>query len=351
MARKGVMGMAKKEEKITTKKENQEIKKDVVKEIKDKVIHDLEKEIQLTIKNNTEKYKEDFKEEISIEIQNEVSNLVKQEEKRLLRGKGFSIFKRDIIIFLLFGILVYFAYCLYDVKYFDFMKSECERNGTCVIDNSNAIEGNDNKPAEIVKDKEWYIHNFGHLLEDVKVHLNPDNVSAYYLYSNDYKLNDIKTSYLLNMAYSKLEPKQIKTNTQTITIEGADLKHAFENLFGSTTYYKEGSFTYNCLNFTYNKEKDRYTAPNNKCLSSKNEIVEDIDTMYEEGDVLYIITTATIFNEGESAYYTFDNLFEPIVIDVKKEDVEKNSKKLNKYQYQFKKANDIYYLDSITKLK
>ena len=48
-------------------------------------------------------------------------------------GKGFSIFKRDVVIFVLFAIVVYFGYCLYDVKYFDFMKSECEKNGTCVI--------------------------------------------------------------------------------------------------------------------------------------------------------------------------------------------------------------------------
>jgi len=346
--------MAKKEEvkkTTTTKKENQEIKKDVVKEIKEKVLQDLNKEIQSTIKESTLKFKEDVKEEIGIDIQNEVTNMMKQEEKRLLRGKGFSIFKRDVVILVLFGLLCYFGYCLYDVKYFDFMKSECERNGTCYVENGSGDGNGENKPQEIVKDKDWYIENYGYLLEEVQLHLPADQVSAYYLYSNDYKLSEIKSSYLLNMAYKELDAKQIKTNSQTITIEGSDLKNAFERLFGSTTYYKTGAFTYNCLNFTYNQEKDRYTAENIKCIKNKNTILEEIDNMYEEGDVLYIQTTATLYNESEGSYYTFDNLFDAVVVDVTRDDVSKNSKKLNKYQYQFKKANDTYYFDGITKLK
>ncbi len=346
--------MTKKEElkkETTTKKENQEIKKDVVKEIKEKVLHELDKEIHTTIKDSTLKYKEDLKEEISIEIQNEVAEMVKQEEKRILRGKGFSIFKRDVVIFALFAIVLYFGYCLYDAKYFDFMKSECERNGTCIISGEYTEGNGETKPQEVVKDKDWYIANYGYLLEEIKVNLNPDNVNAYYLYSNDYKLNEIKSSYLLTMAYNKLETKQIKTNSQQIVVEGSDLKGAFEKLFGATNYYREGSFTYNCLNFTYNKDKDRYTAENIKCSKIKNEIIEEIENMYEDGDVLYILTTATIYNKEERSYYSFDNLFEPVVVDVSETDLEKNAKRLNKYQYQFKKANDSYYLDAIVKLK
>ena len=344
--------MAKKEEmKTTTKKENQEIKKDVVKELKEKVLNELNKEIQSTIKTSTLKFKEDVKEEINIEIQNEVSNMMQQEEKRILRGKNFSIFKRDILVLIFLGIALYFGYCLYDVKYFDFMKSECEKNGTCYTQDGEYEGGNENKPQEIVKDKDWYVENYGYLLDEVHLSLNADNVSAYYLYSNDYKLNEIKTAYLLNMAYNKLDTKQIKTNSQTVTIEESDLKNAFESLFGATTYYKASSFTYNCLNFTYNSEKERYTAENNKCSKTKNTILEEIDNMYEEGEVLYIQTTATIYNENEKSFYTFDNLFDAIVVDVTENDISKNSRKLNKYQYQFKKANDTYYFDGITKLK
>lgn len=338
--------MAKKD---TTKKEENEIKKDVVKEIKEKVLNDLNKEIKNTIIDNTTKYKEDLKEEISNDIQIEIANIMKKEEKRILRGKSFAIIKRDILALILLAISLYFGYCLYDAKYFDFMKSTCEKEGTCLVNESNNEEADEEE--EIVKDTAWYIKNYSYLLEDIKVNLNADSVSAYYLYSKDYKVSEIKSSYLLNMAYSQLNTKLIKTNTQTITVNASDLRDAFENLFGSLTYYKDGSFTYNCLNFTYSQEKDRYTAENNKCTNSKNKILEEIDEMYEEGDVLYMLTTAAIYNSEEKSFYTFDSLYDPIVTDVTQDDLNKNAKKLNKYQYQFKKVDGIYYLDSIIKLK
>ncbi len=337
--------------KETTKKEEKEIKKDVVNEIKEKVLADLKKEIQATIIKDTSEYKENLKQEIMEDTENEITNIMKREEKRILRSKSLSIFKRDILILCLLSITLYFGYCLYDVKYFAFMKSDCEKNGTCYAQ-ENAVETSESNPNEVIKDTNWYIENFGYLLEEVKLNLNADNVNAYYLYSNDHRVSDIKSSYLLNMAYKQLNTKSIKTNSETITVNAEDLREAFEDLFGSLTYYKDGSFSYNCLNFTYNKEKDRYSAENNKCPKEKEkEIVEIIDEMYEEGDVLYIITTAAIYVEEENSFYTFDNLFDASIVDVSKEDISKNAKKLNKYQYQFKKSNDKYSLDSIIKLK
>lgn len=339
--------MAKKE---VTKSEENNIKKDVVKEIKEKVLSDLNKEIKTTIVDNTKKYKEELREEITEVINNEVLNSIQKEEKRILKGKSFSIFKRDIVIILLFGICLYFGYCLYDAKYFNFMKSECEKNGTCYSAEVPTEEG-ENKEPEIVKDKDWYINNYGYLLDNTQLNLRGDTINAYYLYSNDHQLNEIKPSYLLTMAYKQLSSKSIKKNSVSITVEGEDLRKAFEGLFGNLNNYKESTFTYDCLTFTYNKEKDRYVAENNKCSKSNKQILEVIDNIYEEGDILYIVTIATIFNEEEQSFYSFDNLFEPAVSNVSSDDISRNARKLNKYQYQFSKVDNNYYFDSITKLK
>ena len=334
-----------------SKKDENEIKKEIVKEIKDKVLNDLNKDIKSSIIDTTKKYREELKEEIANDINEEITTMMRQEEKRMLRSKNFSLLKKNIVILVLFTLLLYFGYCLYDVKYFNFMKSECEINGTCVSKEENQIEEPEKK-EEVVKDKVWYKENYGYLLDEIKLNLSADNVNAYYLYSSDYKLSDIKPSYLLNMAYKKLDSKMIKVNSVNVTIDGEDLRNAFQELFGSLTYYKESSFSYNCLNFIYNKEKDRYVAESNKCSNkSTKHILEEIDDMYEEGEVLYIMTTATIYNEDESSFYTFDRLFEPTITDVTDSDLVKNSSKLNKYQYQFKKSDEIYYLDSIVKLK
>jgi hypothetical protein len=243
----------------------------------------------------------------------------------------------------------YFGYCLYDAKYFDFMKSDCEKNGNCIIETSTTSDST--VEEEVVKDKEWYIENYGYLLKEANVTLNADQASAYYLYSNDHKVSEIKTSYLLNLAYNKLDSKSIKTNTVSITISASDLKAAYQELFGTIETYKDTNFTYDCLNFVYNKDKDKYVADNNECATANKEILENITDMYEEDNKLYILTTATIYDKNEGSFYSFDNLYDPILTNVTNKNFDENAKKLNKYQYIYKKADDTYYLDSITKLK
>ena len=188
------------------------------------------------------------------------------------------------------------------------------------------------------------------MLENAKVSLNADQASAYYLYSKDYKVSEIKPSYLLNMAYKKLNEKEIKTNSVNVTVEEEALKNAFLELFGTLDTYKPTAFSFNCLNFKYEKDHNRYVALQQTCNSNK-EILENITDMYEERNQLYILTTATIYDKNESSYYKFDNLFDPILNDVSEKDLTTNNKKLNQYQYIFKKVEDTYYFDSITKLK
>ena len=153
------------------------------------------------------------------------------------------------------------------------------------------------------------------------------------------------------MALKKVHEKDIKTNSLNVMIDAEILRNSYQQLFGTLDSYKDVSFSYKCLNFIYNKDKDRYVADNNKCSESNKKVLEIISDMFEEGNKLYILTTATIFDKNESSYYTFDNLYDPIMMDVTEENLEENAKKLNKYQYVFKKVDDIYYLDSITKLK
>jgi hypothetical protein len=332
------------------KKDTTELKKDLVKELKDKVLNELNKEIKTSIIDNTEKYKNDLKEEITDTINTEVNNAIRREEKRISRGKNFTIFKRDTVILLLIAIVCYFGYCLYDVKYFSFLKSDCEKNNNCST-TQNDDNSKLNEEEEEVKDTEWYINNYGYLLTDANVTLNTDQVNSYYLYSTDHKVSEIKTSYLLNMAYSKIDSKNIKTNSVSITINASDLKAAFEELFGSTENYKNTNFTYDCLNFVYDKENDKYVADNNKCSTPNKVILESITDMYEEDNKLYILTAATIYDKNEGSYYSFDNLYDSLLMNVTNKNFDENIKKLNKYQYIYKKADDTYYLDSITKLK
>ena len=330
------------------KKAENDAKKDILNNVKDKVMAELNKEIKASLTSQVNQFKESFQEEITRTINEEVEEVVKREEKRIARSKNFALFKKNVVILILLAITCYFGYCLYDVKYFNFMKSDCEKNGNCMV--SNTDDKNSNPTEEVIKDKNWYMENYGYLLNNVQVSLDADQVSAYYLYSKDYVLSDIKVSYLLNLAFKQVDSKNIKENSLNVTVDEEVLKKAFENLFGSLDNYKASTFSYNCLNSQYDKDKKRYVADNKECSSNKK-ILENITDMYEEDNKLYILTTATIYDENEASFYTFDNLFDAKVANVTPNDLESNSKKLNKYQYIFKKADDTYYFDSITKLK
>lgn len=325
------------------------VEKEIISEVKEKVITDLNKEIKKSIIDQVGDFKEELKSEISSDIEKEVENVMKREEKRILRGKKFVILKKNIIILVLFLIVCYFAYCLYDARYFDFMKNDCEKNNTCV---KNDKENTDNisKEEEVIKDKDWYIENYGYLLDNANLTLNEDQVSAYYLYSGDYKVSEIKTSYLLNMAYKNLAKKLIKDNLDKVTIKMEDLKNSYQELFGTTDNYNDTSFTYDCLNFIYDEKNEKYVAENNKCASSTKEILEEIINIYEDDNKLYIETVATIYDKNEESYYLFDDLFEPILENVLEKDFNENDEKLNHYQYIYKKNDNNYYLDSINKL-
>ncbi len=334
------------------KKENKEkIPNSLIAEIKEKVEEELKKDIKTTLKDSTKEFREELETEFKDNVNLSIDNAIRREERRMLKLKNFTLFKRDIIILVLFTLLLYFGYCLYDVRYFNFMKSECEINGTC---NQTTETNNDSqKQDEVVKDKDWYVEKLGYLLGNAQININADNVSSYYLYTSDHSIKDVKNSYLLNLALKQVDEKNIKTNTVNVTVSGKDLKNAYEDLFGESSTYKASNFEYGCLNFVYNADKDKYVAENNKCNNSTKQIVEHITDMYEEGNKLYIITTSAIYNKNEQSFYTFDNLYEPAITNVsdKEKELDENKKKLNSYEYTYNKVDNEYYLDSINKLK
>ena len=339
--------MAKKD---LTKKEQVEIKNEIVDNLKEQIIYDVEKEIKNTIKNSCDSYKEDLKKEMLSLATDEVNNAVKREEKRFIRSKNMALLKKNILIIILLGIIGYFGYCLYDAKYFKFMQTDCAQNGSCENKENDKTNENTNNEEEVVKDAAWYLKTYSYLLNSSNLKLPTDNINAYYLYSGNHLLQDVKLSYLLNMAYANLNTENIKTNSSSVIVNSNDLKEAFLKTFEGIEY-NPTNFSYGCLDFVYNEAKDRYTAENKKCESEVMEIIEIPENIYEEDGFLYIITHAVLYNNEEKSVYLFDNLYEPIIENIEKDQVSENTKKFNRYQYEYKIIDDNYYLEEISKLK
>lgn len=321
-------------------------------------------EIEIALDSEDTKKSEDFQQSVREQIENckfEIISSVQdsvhdelrgiaKELRRQNRRRRVGFILRDIIILVLAAALGYAIYCLYDAQYFDFMKPQCEREGTCVA----STEPKDDAPqvAEVVKDTAWYINNYGYLYDALQLNLNADKVSAYYLYSGDYRVQEIQPNYLLGMAYNVLNSNTTYDSANGIVIPSIDLRTAFVNLFGTADYFVKENFVHGCVDFEYDRASDSFITPAVQCVSNANrEIVEQITEAHEEGNAMYFITTAAIYDRLENAFYSFDNLFRPVAQNTKADELLRYQAILNQYQYRFKKVDNKYYFSDITKLR
>ncbi len=304
---------------------------------------------QTEVREQIENCKFELIAELQESIHAEMQQVADAQVRRVNRRRRAGFIIRDVIILLLAVLVGYFGYCLYDVKYFDFLKPNCEQTD-CSNDNNNNEATVAEEPE--IKDTNWYLHNYGYLFDSLKIDLDADKVTAYYLYSDDYKVSEIQPEYLLAMAYNRLDDKPTLSHDNNVSVSAEQMRRAFVNLYGSADYFVKQNFTYDCIEFRYNKENDSFLAPNISCpRTAKRQILEQVDEVYEEGNAIYFLTTATIYDKSEQSFYTFNNLFKPVVTNVSEADLSKHSALLNQYQYRFKKVDGDYYFSDVIKLR
>ncbi len=335
--------MAKKVEKDLNKDEiTKEIISDIKKELtetkktlKNEIINEIRFEANTVVKD-------DIKEQLIIDVGNEIKDSIRREQKNIIRSKNFKIFRKNIFILILLAIIVYFGYCLWDVKYFWFMKD----NKTTTKEVSKKIE----EKEEVVKDKAWYIENYGYLLDDMKLDLSYDNPNIYYLYTNNFDKSNIKDTIKLNLAYKFISDKH--ETDYNYTIYEDDMKNAYIKLFGSLDNYNPTSFTVGCMQFYYNGNDRLYTAYKFTCDSSNPlHIKEEIKDMYEDNGKIIIETVMGVYSDYKYLF-NYSNLYNAVAIDFDESksvlDYEDN---LNTYKYTFNKNDNGYYFESIEKTK
>lgn len=309
----------------------------------------IDEQLVESVREQVTNVAEEIKATITESIRTEYRTFVARELRKADRRRRWNNFFHDIMIAFFAVAAIYFGYCLYDVHYFDFMKTDCEKNGTCLSD-----EGQDGvekqESAGPVKDATWYVANYSYLYQNLQTKLDADNVAAYYLYTDDRRVTEIKPEYLLAMAYNQVQ-QSLDLSVAEIRISSEVMAQAFEEAFGDTVKMEKIGFKQGCLKFSFDKAEESFVAENQACEINKNrEIVEKIERIYEEGEVIYIVTDAGVYDKEERSFYRLDDLFQPVVKNVEQDDFDKHKMVLNRYQYQFKKKNDNYYFSGIVKL-
>ena len=317
------------------KKELESVKKS----LKEDIIKEIRFEANTTIKD-------DIKEQLIIDVNNEIKDNIRKEQKTIIRSKNFKLFRKNIFILLLIAIIIYFGYCLWDVRYFNFMKDKSSTNTKKVINKEEKEE-----EVEIIKDKDWYITNYGYLLDNMKLDLSYDNPNIYYLYTSNFDSSTIKDTIKLNLAYKFIENKN--ETDYNYTIKEEDMKNAYIKAFGSINNYNATSFTVGCMQFYYNNNDKLYMAYKFTCDSTNPlHIKEEIKNMYEENDKIIIETVMGVYDETSKYLFNYSNLYASVALDFDDTksvlDYEEN---LNTYKYTFNKNNDNYYFESIERTK
>lgn len=344
MARKVVDDELDKKSKEEIKKEFiNNIKKELNEDFKENLKEDIIKEIRYEANTVV---KDDIKEQLIIDVNNEIKENIRKQQRKMLRQKNFKIFKKNIFIMLLIAIVIYFGYCLWDVRYFDFMKDN-EKS----VSVNKEVDKQEEKEEKIVKDKAWYIKNYGYLLDNTKLSLLSDNYNIYYLYSNNYNVSSIKDMIKLNMSYKLVE--NISENDYSYTIKEEDMKNAYYKMFGTYDYYNPTSFNVDCMQFYYNSYEKVYVAYKITCDSTVSlRLKEEIKNMYEEDGKIIIETVMGVYNENNSYLFTYYNLYNPVASDFdKSKSVLDYEDVLNSYKYVFNKNEQGYYFESIEKIK
>lgn len=287
-------------------------------EVKTKDINEIKEELLLYTKDR-----------IDIEVQNSFKKI----EKKVVNRKNGKIFRRDILIIILIGIMCFLTYELYNTGYFNKYLVKLENNTS--TESKNEVLENQNNNDKIVKED---------LVSKHKDALNKFKISSDSIYLKDFYNGKLSNELKLYLCFSSLSKDAMQTDDGTLIINEDDLISTYKKLFNDD--YQAISFNYSNLRFKYLKSQNIYLAYG-ELKSSKNNIKRIIKDVEENDDEIIITTIEAIVDNDKVI-----NILTNKEIDDYKNDTSliANQSKLNKMKYCFKLVNKEYYLENISAL-
>jgi len=339
--------MAKKDE--TKKKESKkkdELKKKVEKkkEIKEKETIDIKKiEIELN------KYLEDRKVDITKEITNKIDEQIelkvtkrmKEEEKKIVRGKSMKIIRRDILIILLLALLGYFGYCLYKVDYFNIrtkiVETPKENEDKKDNNNDNKTPNENDKPVVDTKpDSSYYINNYSYLIDNILI----DDEKVFSLFSKKGTKENLSNELIQKIAYKNLDKLLITINNDMITFHKDSLLESAKKIFGEDIIIKDEMFNYNNTKFMYYNE----TYIGLKDNDTKTGLLSKIIDAKEENNKLEFNVIITKLSDENALLDKENNI---IIENYNNEDLTIYKDKLPTFTITYENINNNYIFSSI----
>lgn len=294
----------------------------------------IEKELNKYIEQQKEVMINDISKKVEDEIELKVTKRMKEEERKILRGKNGKIIRRDIFIIILLAITGYFSYCLFKVDYFHIRTIPAEAPEKEPENILNDEEKEEIKEPERID----YIKEYGYLVDNIQI--EDDNIFS--LYNKKITKDSISNELKLKIAYKNINnDKLIKDEkNNTITYNKVDLLESAKSVFGKDTILNDETFTYNKTRFIlYN---DTYIGFNEE-LEQSNFLYKIINAKKDNNKLIFDVLVAKISENNE----LINNKNKVIIEDYKNEDLEEYQDKLSTFKIIFIEENNNYIFNSI----
>ena len=281
-------------------------KEDILKEVEDKkeeVIKELDSKI-----------------ESKVEVA--VNEKIKTYEKKIVKTKNYKILRRDIVIIILLGLIIYAGYYMYKNDYLNI-----------IINKNNVITPN-NPQEETKYDSAYYIKNYGYLINNIFIN---DNELLDIFKKDLITTNDISNSLKLKISYFNIKNKQ--NDDGNIIFSKEDILSSYQTIFNDTVINNE-TFTYNNTRFIYyNNMYIGYELPNEE-LNIKYNIY---NSYLKDKDLVFELVVGRVVDNN------IINIYDDRIMEYNG-NINDYQGLLTKYSIIFTNNNDKYYFNKIEKI-
>lgn len=319
------------EEQVLDKRTKEEIRQQLLEVVNTKVKDEIVEIVAQDVRNTfDEETKEEIKKEISDELVIDIKEEINKEQRKLTRRKSFKIFRLEVYILLLIAIVGFLVYKLYINGGLEFL------NKYKIVPNN---EVTTTTTAVVNKDFNYYLNNYGYLVDTLKI----TNIE---LLKGNYNLDNVDVTDKLAMAYLSVSDENIIKEGIIYTLTEENLTNAYKSIFGTLDTYKANNFSVNGMSYAYQESTKSYIAVVTGNVSNGNTLVYDISQITEVGGNLVFTTTVGLVKDNK-LYNIFD-LVNPVE-DYTEIGIKNSLDKYSKVEFTFKNIEGKYYISNISK--
>lgn len=326
--------MPKKDEVKIPKKAKEEMTEQIIEEINSTVKKDVIDSVVSDIKLEfNREYKDSIKEDIKKDIVDDIKKDIAKEQKKLSRSKSFKIFRLYLYLLIVVGALCYLLFRLYETDNLTVIDKSYTRKPT-TTEITTTVE----RTTEVIKDSEYYIKNYGHLLDNIKI-------SNYDLVKNGIEVNNMQMSDKLALAYANVDKLKIQMDGIIHSLKEEDLIDAYKVVFGEADGYSQSNFISSGLNYVYSSSNGSYMAIGEEM---EDNYIQNIITNGREAEDI-ITLEARVYVVKDNAIYNPNNMNYRIMNMTDGADISRVQNRLLSVEYNFKKDDLGYHLMSIVR--